>query len=308
MNTRLKPQALTTGTLFMRAEETSLLSAASAYLELIKPRVTFMVAVTSAAGFYLANTEWAGFSLFIFTLLGTSLLAGGTAVLNQVIELQPDSRMKRTGGRPLPSRRVTSAEALAFAALLIVVGTLILGIRVNLWAAGLGWLTLTLYLVLYTPLKPRTAWCTFLGAFPGAIPPLIGWAGARGQLDMEAFSLFAILFCWQFPHFMAIAWIYNEDYRAGGFKMLPTGDTEGIMTGRVMVFFSLGLLFSSFLPVWWNISGNFYLVAASLLGLAFLAAGLRFAFNPTKPSARLVLRTSILYLPLLLMLMTLDKT
>lgn len=277
--------------------------------ELTKPEVNFLIVVTAAAGYYLASGQ-AGFEAwpFFHTLLGTALLGGGTSVLNQVMEREADARMKRTSRRPLPSGRLKVAEATAWGGGLILVGAAELAIFTTWLAAILGCMTAAIYLLVYTPLKVKTPFCTSVGAIPGAMPPLIGWAAARGTLDFHGLLLFAILFAWQFPHFLAIAWIYREDYQRGGFAMLPSVDPDGIRTGRQILSFTIALVILSLIPSASGLAGMFYLVGAVGLGAAFCWFCFGAARTHSTLSARYVLRASVLYLPLLLILMVLDKT
>jgi heme o synthase len=279
----------------------------AAYLELTKPRVTGMVLFTAAAGVYLASLSPIDPILLLHFLVGTGLLAAGTAALNQFMEREADARMRRTSARPLPSGRVTPAEAMIFGMFLVFAGTLYLLVSCNLLTAFLGWLTSTVYLAVYTPMKTRTPACTLVGAVPGALPPVMGWAAVRGDLNLDACFLFLILFCWQFPHFLAIAWIYREDYERGGFRMLPLGDEGGRKTGRNILLSTIVLLSVSQAPYWTGLSGQTYLAVSLLLGGMFGWYSLHVFRTPTKPSARRLLKASVIYLPLLLFFLTLDK-
>lgn len=277
------------------------------YLELTKPRVTLMVIVTALAGFYLASAGPIDYLLLFHALLGTALVASGTAALNQYMEREADGQMLRTRGRPLPTGKLLPASALVFGMVLVIGGTLYLLISTNLLTASLAWCTAAAYLLLYTPLKTRTTLSTLIGAFPGAVPPMMGWAAVRGQLDMDAWILFAILFAWQFPHFLAISWIYKDDYRRGGFVVLPMKDPEGRKVGRQVLIFCVLLLVIGTAPFWTGLAGAVYLVSALLLGLAFLWSGLKLASNPSLKSARTLLRSSLFYLPMLLTVLAVDK-
>jgi protoheme IX farnesyltransferase len=279
----------------------------AAYLELTKPRVTLLTVSTTAFGFYLASIDTLELSLLFHTLLGTVMLVGGTSVLNQFLERETDAKMHRTEQRPLPSGRLKAENAMLFGLVLGVAGVLYLAVRTNLLTAFLGCLAAVAYLFVYTPLKTRTPWCTLVGAFPGAIPPLLGWAAARGDLDFDAWALFAILFLWQFPHFLAISWLYREDYRRGGFSMGPLVDLDGRKTSSRIIVYCLVLLPVSLVPWISRLAGFTYLFGALILGLMFLAFGIEAAFSRTKMSARRLLRASVVYLPLLLFLMALDK-
>ena len=279
----------------------------AAYLELTKPRVNSLVVLTSAVGFCLASSGHPDFFRLFHMSLGTALLGGGTAVLNQFLEREADGRMYRTRNRPLPSGRLSAFEAMIFGSILIVGGTLYLGILTHPLAALLGCSTAVIYLFVYTPLKTRTIVCTTVGAIPGALPPLIGWAAARGELDFHALLLFAILFSWQYPHFLAISWIYKEDYRRGGMVMLPLFDPDGTRTSRHILIFTITLLILSVIPAISGLAGVIYLAGALLLGLIFVGFGLEATRHRSTASARHVLRASVVYLPLLLILMIIDR-
>lgn len=283
------------------------LSLISAYLELTKPRVTFLVVLTTAAGFYLASSGVFNYVLFFHALFGTALLAGGTAGLNQYMERDLDAKMRRTAHRPLPSGRIDPAEGLVFAMALVFAGTVYLIWQTNPLTVVLGWLTCAVYLLMYTPLKTRTEHCTFVGAFPGAWPPLMGWAAASGTLNWDALILFGILFTWQFPHFHAISWVYRDDYRRGGFLMLPLARNGEKRTSRQILAYTFSLLLISFLPVWTGLSGYLYLIGAVILGMGLTRYSIRVAATPSQVAARQLLRASVVYLPLLLILMVIDK-
>lgn len=278
-----------------------------ALLELTKPRVSGLVVLTTAAGFYLASLNDFNWMLLSLALVGTASVASGTAVLNQVMERDLDGKMRRTAGRPLPARRLDARSALLFGLLLLVFGSLVLATSVNVLTALLGCLTAGMYLLVYTPLKTRTSFCTTVGAIPGAMPPVMGWTAARGELDLNAGLLFAILFLWQYPHFLSIAWVYREDYARGGFKMLPLLDWEGRRTAVRVVLFLILLLFSSVLPFFVQLAGALYLIGALVLGAGFLWYGIMLAHSRARVAAKRVLRASVVYLPLLLVLMVCDK-
>ncbi len=283
------------------------LSWVNSYVELTKPRVSALVVMTTAAGFYLASAGRLDWLLLFHTLFGTALLAAGTAVLNQFLERENDALMRRTARRPLPAKKLEPTNAMVFGLVLIACGGLYLGLLVNPLTAFLGCLTTVVYLLAYTPLKTRTSFCTTVGAFPGAMPPLMGWAAASGGLNLNAWILFGILFLWQFPHFLSIAWIYRDDYERGGFKMLPLFDREGKRTGFRVVAFTAALLLVSVAPFFTDLAGAIYLLAAVGLGLGFLWTGLLLARNRSRISAKLLLRASVIYLPLLLVVMIADK-
>lgn len=277
------------------------------YLELTKPDVTALVVVSAFAGFALAATGPLNWLLLFHTLLGTTLVSGGTAAFNHYLERSDDALMRRTARRPLPAGRLEPRAAWLFAAGLSVTGVLYLVWRVNLLAGLLAFATWASYLFLYTPLKKKTVLCTAVGALPGAMPPLIGWAAARNSLSAEAWVLYAILFFWQFPHFLSIAWIYREDYARGGLMMLPVLDPSGSATGRQMVFCAAALLPTSLLPGLLGQAGMFYDAGALVLGAAYLFCAARVAAAPTIANARRLLQASIFYLPLLFALLLLDK-
>lgn len=277
------------------------------FFELTKPRVIRSVIFTSAVGFYLASSGRLDLLLLFHTLVGTTLLSGGAAVLNEFLEREADGRMRRTCSRPLPSGRLSEGDALIAGSILIVVGSVYLALLTNLLAAFLGCVTLAVYLLVYTPLKMKTPICTTIGAIPGAIPPLIGWAAAKGSLDSHALLLFAILFAWQFPHFLAISWLYKEDYKRAGFAMLSSIDPDGRRTGRRILIFTVILFGLSVVPVTSGLTGTVYLVGALVLGSVFLWFGFEAALFRTTTAARHVLMASVVYLPLLLFLMVIDK-
>ena len=289
-----------------RAEGLGASARASAYLELTKPRITFLVVLTAAAGFCLASNS-IDFVRLMNMALGVALLSSGISALNQYIERDLDALMRRTQDRPLPSGRLTSIQALLFGAALSTVAIAYLALTVNPLSAVLGVATLASYLFVYTPLKTRTTLSTVLGAFPGAMPPFIGWVAARGQVTIEAWVLFAILFLWQFPHFLAIAWMYRDDYARAGIKMLPVVEPEGRVTGQQIVTYTLLLIPVSLLPVLVNLAGSIYLVGASLIGVVFLYYSARAALVRTTWQARKLLLASVLYLPILFALMVINR-
>jgi heme o synthase len=276
------------------------------YIELTKPRITWLIVMSAAIGYYFGHSgSWSAWTI-IHTLFGTALIASGTAALNQWYERDADRHMRRTQLRPLPSGRLQPNEALWFGIALAVAGTLELGLGANWLAAALGTVTMASYLAIYTPLKQKTWWSTTIGAFPGAMPPLIGFAGAAGKLTVEAWILGAILFLWQFPHFYAIAWMYREDYSRAGIQMLPVVEPDGESTARQILLYSILLIPVSLLPKWAGMAGNVYLIGAVALGAWFLYSGIRVSLDRTKVRARRVLLTSVAYLPLLYVLMLLD--
>jgi protoheme IX farnesyltransferase len=240
-------------------------------------------------------------------MVGTGLIASGTAALNQWYEREADGKMRRTMARPLPSGRITANRALWFAIAISLLGFLELTFAVNALTGLLGLFTLVSYLFIYTPLKQRSPHSTTLGAIPGAMPPLIGYAAASGTLTWQAWTLFAILFIWQFPHFYAIAWMYREDYERAGIKMLPVVEPDGISTSRQILIYMLVLLPISLLPKLFSMVGNFYLFGAFVMGLLFLWSGVRISMDRSRQRARTVLLASVVYLPALYSLMVLDR-
>jgi protoheme IX farnesyltransferase len=279
----------------------------AAYMELTKPRITFLIVLTSAAGFALASPGSVNYAAMVSAMLGIALLSSGIATINQYMERDLDALMRRTANRPLPSGRLLPWEALAFGSGLTVFAEAYLAIVVNPLTAVLGLTVIAGYLFGYTPLKTRTSLSTMVGAFPGAVPPLIGWAAARGSIGLEAWVLFAILFLWQFPHFLAIAWMYREDYSRAGILMLPVVEPDGRVTAQQIVIYTVLLLPVSLLPAALGISGKVYLYGAIVLGLLFLYSSIRAAFSKSKQEARRLLLASVIYLPLLFILMVLDR-
>ncbi len=276
------------------------------YLELSKPEVTSLILFATAVGFCVGAPRPFQPRLLLHTLLATLLVAAGTAALNQFAERDTDARMRRTGQRPLPAGRLSPARALAFGLAACVAGICYLAAAANFLAAALAVSTVAGYLLLYTPLKRKSTVCTTVGAFPGAVPPLIGWAASSGGLSAGAWVLFAILFLWQFPHFLAIAWMYREDYGRAGIFMLPVVEPDGSSTARRVVFCSLALIPVSLLPSLMGLAGGFYFAGALLLGLGFLYCGLRLARLRNIIEARRLLHASVIYLPLLYGLLLLN--
>ncbi|HLW78093.1 MAG TPA: heme o synthase [Terriglobia bacterium] len=285
-----------------------LLAVLADYWTLTKPEVNFLVVASTLAGFDAGSRGPLDWVRLAHTLMGTLLVASGTGTLNQFIERRHDARMRRTSNRPLPAGRLASSHALGFGILLSLAGGLELLLAVNVLASALALATLASYLVLYTPLKRRTPLCTLVGAFPGAMPPLIGWAAARGSLSLEAWVLYAILFLWQFPHFLAIAWMYREDYTRAGLQMLPSRDVEqGRLTRREIFAFTLALVPVSLIPVFLGHAGSIYFVGTLAAGLGFLACAARLLFSRSNVLARRVVLASVAYLPLVLALLIVDK-
>jgi protoheme IX farnesyltransferase len=278
-------------------------SRASDFFELTKPRMNLLVVTTTMVGFYMAARGWADWMRLPATLIGTAFSASGASVLNQVVERGRDGLMPRTRNRPLPTRRMSASQALGYGLGLVIGGIALLAFLVNPLTAALSAFTVASYVLVYTPLKPRTTWNTLVGALPGAIPPVMGWTAVRGHLGAEPMVLLAILFLWQIPHFMAIAILYRQDYAAAGFKMLPVVDHDLAVTGRHIVLFSAALIAASALPTFLGMTGQPYFVLAVLMGLAFLAFGMECATNGSRPQARNLFLASIIYLPLLLAIM-----
>lgn len=278
-----------------------------AYVVLTKPDVTFLVVITTVAGFYLGYHGPMNWMLLLHTLAGTMLVAAGTASLNQYIERDMDAAMRRTAARPLPAGILQPREVLVFGVGTLVLGTLWLVLGVNWLSAFLALSTSLLYLGVYTPLKKRTPLATAVGAFPGALPPLIGWAAASGSLSREAWVLFAILFFWQFPHFLSIAWIYREDYARAGIRMLPVVDRSGDMTFRQIVAMSVILVPVSVFPSVMRLAGIRYFFAALVLSMILLQVSLWAARRRTNTRAKWLMHATVAHIPILLGFMIFDK-
>jgi heme o synthase len=273
------------------------------FIELTKPRITFLVLITTLVGFYMGSRGHLDFVLLLHTIIGTGLIASGASALNQFFERELDARMVRTRNRPLPGGRLFPNEALIFSSVISAIGIGYLMFFVNVLTGALGAATLAGYILVYTPLKTRTKACTLVGAFPGAAPPLMGWTAARGEVDAIALSLFAILFLWQMPHFFAIAWIFTEDYARAGFTI----HTSGKQTGRQIMFYCCALIPVSVLPTFFGLTGTIYLLGAILLGFIYFGYGFAVALFRSNTHAHRLLRVSVLYLPVLLVLMMMDK-
>jgi protoheme IX farnesyltransferase len=277
------------------------------YVELTKPRIALLVLFTVATGAILATRAGTDLLVLLHTVLGTGLVAAGASALNQLLERHSDALMRRTENRPVPSGRLQPLEVLLFGMLLGIGGLAYLGLAVRqpltVLVAGF---TFVSYVFLYTPLKRKTTLNTLVGAVPGALPPVIGWTAARGSLDPEVAGLFFIMFLWQVPHFLAIAWMYREDYARAGLQMLPVVDPDGGMTGRQMVSYCLALIPVSLVPVLFLQAGVVYAVGAVFLGLGFLRAAFGFWRQTSTSNARRVLHASLVYLPLLLALLLLE--
>jgi protoheme IX farnesyltransferase len=275
--------------------------------ELVKARLTFLVLCTTAAGFYMGAEGPLDWWRLAATLLGTGMVAAAASALNQYLERDVDRLMRRTANRPLATGRLPVDETVVLAVSAAVIGAFLLAVTVNMTAAALALVTLWLYVGVYTPMKRWSVWNTMVGAIPGALPPAIGWAGGRGDLGMEALVLFGILFFWQIPHFMAIAWLYRDDYKRAGFCMIPIGDSDGSQTGRESVLYSVLLVVMSVVPYTLGMAGSWYLILALTLSIGFAALAFRFAARPIQSRARWLFLASILYLPLLLGVLAVDK-
>ena len=279
----------------------------AAYVELTKPRIALMLVLTSAAGFYVASNGTFNWALFANAMIGIALLAFGVATLNQFIERKTDVLMERTAERPLPSARLTANEALIFGILQCIVAEVYIAALVNLLTATLGVVVILGYVLIYTPLKRRTSASTAIGAIPGAMPPLMGWTAATGDITLGAWALFVIQFLWQFPHFLAIAWMYRDQYAKAGILMLPVLEPEGRLTGRQIVTFAFMLLAASLAPFFLGFASSIYLFAAAFLGVWFFIESLRFAIKRTDALARRLLLASVIYLPILFLVLVLTK-
>jgi heme o synthase len=290
-----------------RASELAVMSRAGAYVALTKPDVSFLVLITNAAGYYMAARGPVDWLRLVHTVFATMLIAAGTAALNHYIERESDGHMRRTASRPLPSGVLQPREALCFGVALCTAGAFYLYFAAGALAAGLGMATCLSYLLGYTPLKKRTVWATFVGAFPGAIPPMIGWAAASGSLDRGAWLLFAILFLWQFPHFHAIAWMYREDYARAGILMLPVVDKEGTRTFRQIVLTAIALVGASLLPAVVGLAGVRYFFGALVVSVGLLQVCLWAAAAKSNIRAKWLMHATVIHIPVLLGLMIYDK-
>ena len=272
----------------------------SDFVTLTKPGITVMVGITTAVGYYVASHGVFDWKTFLHLMGGTLLSSAGAAAFNMIVERKLDAKMDRTKSRPLAAGRMAPAEAVVFGSLLCGVGLTWLALGTNLLTAGLSAATMFSYLALYTPLKTKSSVCTLVGAIPGALPPVMGWAAARGSVEIGGWILFLILFFWQLPHFLALAWMYREDYARGGFPMLPVEEPTGASTGRQVVLQTLALLVVSLLPYGFQMAGDGYLVASLVLGAGFLGFGVAFAAERSRDRASRLFLASITYLPLLL--------
>lgn len=288
------------------AAVTNSISRAMDFIALIKPEITFMVLLATGVGSVMASTSLDSWVL-LHALFGTALVASGAATLNHYLERAHDAKMRRTANRPLPAGRLTPREALYFGIGLSLTGTLYLALTANALTSLIGLAALLSYLFLYTPLKRRTHLCTLIGAFPGAAPVLMGWSAVQGNLAPKAWLLYATLFLWQFPHFLAIAWLYREDYAQAGMLMLPNGDSEGGNTFRQMWAASLALIAATLVIGLVGMTGKLYLYFALLLDLGLLFFVYRVSSQRSKDAARQLLHATVIYLPLLYLVMVLDK-
>ena len=291
----------------LRADAATAMEKPWAYVVLTKPDVTFLVVITTVAGFYLGSRGPLDWPLLLHTLCGTMLVAAGTAALNQYVERDTDAVMRRTGSRPLPTGLLQPREVFVFGITTIVVGAAWLALAANVLACLVALATSLLYLGLYTPLKLRTTLATAVGAVPGALPPLIGWAAAHGSLSLGGWVLFAILFFWQFPHFLAIAWMYREDYARAGIRMLPVVDPSGDATFRQIVCTSAILVWVSALPSVVGMAGIHYFFGALVLGMILLQVGLWANRARTNVRAKWLMHATVAHIPILLVWMILDK-
>lgn len=287
-------------------KEAGIRERAAAFVELTKPRIALMLVIVAAAGFYLGTPRSFDFVLFVTAMIGITLLAFGVATLNQYFEKDIDKLMTRTLRRPIPTGRVSPSEALAFGIIQCTISICYLFFLVNPLTAVLGLTVIVGYVFLYTPLKTRTTASTAIGAIPGAMPPLMGWTAAAGEITLPAWALFTMLFLWQFPHFLAIAWMFRDDYAKAGIKMLPVVEPSGRMTARQIVLFAIMLVPVSLAPFFMGISGWIFLVGASLLGIWFLLESCRMAMSRTSEKARRLLLVTVLYLPLIFGLAVID--
>ena len=277
------------------------------YIELLKPRILSLVLVTTALGYFLGGHGIQSALALVHLLFGTACVCGGSAALNHYLERDADAKMNRTKNRPIPSGDIPATNALIFGIILTLAGVCYLYLKINLLTAFLALLTAFMYVLVYTPLKKVTWLNTTIGAIPGALPPMGGWAAATGNLDVGAWILFAILFLWQHPHFFAIAWMFKEDYKQGGFKMLPVVEPHGQSTFKQTIWSLLFLIPVSIAPTLIGMSGKIYAVGALISGIYFLKSGWDFTQSKSIADARSLLKVSVIYLPILLILIVLDK-
>jgi protoheme IX farnesyltransferase len=280
---------------------------AADFLTLTKPRVNLLVVASTLAGYYMAAGDGGAPATLAAAVIGTALVSGGAAALNQIAERDTDGLMRRTRHRPMPSGRLQVGEARTFALALVATGLIELAFFANLLAAAVAGVTVVFYALIYTPLKRRTSFATVVGAVPGALPPLIGWAASRGSLDAAAWTLFAVQFLWQLPHFLAIAWLYRDDYGRAGFPMLPVIDPDGRSTARQAIAYAAALVPASLATTALGVTGTTYFATAGVLGLAFLGVTVWFGWQRTAAAARGLFVASIVYLPVLWILMIADR-
>ncbi len=278
------------------------------FVALAKPRLNLLVVVSAVAGYVMASGDTHDVWRLLCMIAGTGLVAGGASAFNQIIEREPDALMHRTRLRPMPDGRLSTGDAWVFGSVLTIAGLAILALGANLLSAGVAFLTMASYAVVYTPLKRHSSFSTVVGAIPGALPPVIGWAAALDELSHGAWVLFGIVFLWQLPHFLAIAWIYREDYARAGFPMLPVIEPDGRSTAHHAVIYALALLPVSLAPTLVGMTGPVYFAGALVLTLLFIGLALRFAGTRSILDARRLFFGSIIYLPLLWMLMIADRT
>jgi len=277
------------------------------YIELTKPRLTMLSVLTTLAGFYVASRGPLDVMLLVHTLLGTFMVGGGCGALNMYVEREHDLMMRRTMTRPLPSGKLVPQEVLVFGLILALGGIAYLGLAVNPLTGGLAALTVISYVLCYTPMKRRSTLNTIIGGIPGALPPVMGWTAVRGSFGPEAAVLFGILFFWQMPHFLALAWMYRQDYARAGYKMLTVVDPDGGSTSRQILIYTAALMPLSLFPTIFHVAGTFYFFGAFLLGLIFLGLGVLLAITRKNKHARYLFHFSLLYLPVLLLVMAIDR-
>jgi protoheme IX farnesyltransferase len=277
------------------------------YVALAKPRLNLLVVASTLAGYAMADGEPLGLLRIVGLLLGTGLVAGGASAFNQVYERDTDALMRRTRHRPLPDQRLQPIEGVLFGAVIATAGSLMIAAASNLLAAGVALATLGIYVLIYTPLKRRTSFNTVIGAIPGALPPIVGWAAASGEITTKAWTLFGIMFLWQLPHFLAIAWMYRDDYARAGLPMLPVLEPDGRSTGRQAIAYCAALIPVSLAAAPLHMAGRAYFAGALVLGFVFLWLTFRFARTRSTRDARRAFFASLAYLPLLWILMIADK-
>lgn len=291
----------------LQSTEVRRMARVAEYIELTKPRLTMLSVLTTLAGFYMGTRGELEIGLLVHTLIGTFMVGGGCGALNMFVEREHDSLMRRTMTRPLPSGKLHPMEALFFGLILSIGGIAYLALAANMLTAVLAAITIVSYVMFYTPMKRLSTLNTVVGGIPGALPPVIGWAAVRGSIDVEAAVLFGILFCWQMPHFLALAWMYRHDYERAGYKMLTVVDPNGGSTSRQILIYTAALLPVSLIPTTINLTNAFYFFGALVLGLAFLALGIMLAVTRKNKHAKYLFYYSLLYLPILLLLMALGR-